>query len=210
MKGILFKPVMIEAIAELRKTQTRRVIKFKPFPNIVDSDWHAPFTGLSFRGGWKFTARFGMATRQQIVLPRYKIGEVVYIKEPWHYLNIEENKATPYDFGIEFADGEILWWTDNGNEMNYPLDEKKRSPMFLKAKFARYFLRIKDVRPERLQEITEEDAEAEGVTRPPNYSLTPHYIEWYKWLWNKINPKYRWASNPWTWRYEFDVAKAGG
>ena len=206
MKGILFQPWKIKAIAECgfdREWQTRRVINPQP----GDKIWQETFPGGIV--AWKSNKRheYGDSTAH---FPRYQVGEVVYIKEAWHYLNIEENKATPYDFGIEFADGEILWWTDNGNEMNYPLDEKKRSPMFLKAKFARYFLKILDVRPERLQEITEEDAIAEGIYKGGNYfsdnvheAVDDTACLAYKRLWDSINPNHPWASNSWVWRYEF-------
>ena len=184
MKGILFKPDMRKAIVEGRKTVTRRVMQNQPV--LMDKVYERDFRKDA--GGRK---------------SRYQVGEVVYIKEPWHYLNIEENKATPYDFGIEFADGEILWWTDNGNEMNYPLDEKKRSPMFLKAKFARYFIKITDVRPERLQEITEEDTIKEGIVPSRQRYFRPSNVEQYAALWDSINPKRPWSSNPWVWRIEF-------
>ena len=189
MKGILFKPDMRKAIVEGRKTVTRRVMQNQPV--LMDKVYERDFRKDA--GGRK---------------SRYQVGEVVYIKEPWHYLNIEENKATPYDFGIEFADGEILWWTDNGNEMNYPLDEKKRSPMFLKAKFARYFIQIIGVRPERLQEITPEDCIAEGIIPSTERYLRLSNIEQYMKLWDSINPKHPWDTNPYLWVYTFKkVAK---
>ena len=201
MNGILFKPEMIKAIAEGRKTVTRRMDGLREI-NQVPNKWEDK-DGWQFKcvgGSWYATGKHGYHCA---VKPRYQVGEVVYIKEPWHYLNIEENKATPYDFGIEFADGEILWWTDNGNEMNYPLDEKKRSPMFLKAKFARYFIKITDVRPERLQEITEEDTIKEGIVPSRQRYFRPSNVEQYAALWDSINPKRPWSSNPWVWRIEF-------
>ena len=192
MKGILFKPDMIEAIVEGRKTVSRRIAKTKKPLRFVMGKLQV-WNQETFEGGswWD-------------LMPKYQIGDVVYIKEAWHYLNIEENKATPYDFGIEFADGEILWWTDNGNEMNYPLDEKKRSPLFLKAKFARYFIKITDARPERLQEITLEDIYDEGIDVVPSYDR----IDAFKRLWDSINPKSKRDTNPWVWRYEFECSQS--
>src|SRR3990167_4908351 len=105
----------------------------------------------------------------RVAHPRYKVGEIVYVKEAWHFLNVPENRASPYDFGVEYIDGAISWWTDNSNEMNYPLDEKKRSPMFLPEKFARLFLKILSVRPERLQEIPSPDIHSEGLPDIANY-----------------------------------------
>ncbi len=192
MKGILFKPEMTQAIREGRKTVTRRIMNPQPSEfttkiTVIDNNFYYQDTP---------SGRSRILERR-----RYRVGEVVYIKEAWHYLNIEENKATPYDFGIEFADGEILWWTDNGNEMNYPLDEKMRSPIFLKAKFARYFIRITDVRPERLQEITEADCRLEGSYMATDTDDEGGYVN----LWDSINGDGDFALNKWVWRYAFKL-----
>jgi len=75
---------------------------------------------------------------------------------------------------------------------------KKRSPLFMPERFARTFLSILDVRPERLQDITNADAKLEGVTFDGReYRLT------YADLWDSINKKQTWESNPWVWRISF-------
>ena len=98
-----------------------------------------------------------------------------------------------------------------------------RSPLFMPAWAARTFLKITDVRAERLQEITEDDALAEGIEissweccitpfknyskrkedQHPNngFSSAPSS---YKSLWDSINKDYQWESNPWVFRYEFE------
>ena len=153
MKGILFKPEMIQAIVEGKKTQTRRVGK-----------------------------------------SRYRIGEIIYIKEAIHRFNFE---YASYD--LDFTP---VMFLRTANRFHWRWTKDKLPAMFQPYEAARYFIKITDVRAERLQEITEQDAEEEGVTRPPNYSLVPHYREWFKYLWNKINkPPYDWQSNPWIWRY---------
>jgi len=191
MKGILFKPDMIMAIVEGRKTVTRRVIKPQPIITGQFADYKNITTLIENLGEYA----------------RYQVGEVVYIKEAHRYI---QNDGDPYGFGIQYkSDSQVKWWTDNGNLMDYPIDEKWRSPLFLKELFARYFIKIADVRAEMVQEITEEDAKEEGVTRPPNYSLTPHYIEWYKWLWDKINKDYPFESNPYVFRYNFKLTSVG-
>ena len=83
--------------------------------------------------------------------------------------------------------------------MDYPIDEKMRSPMFLPERFARYFIRITDVRAERVQEISLDDIEREGF--PPDYA--PSKSDWYGRLWDSINPKYPWSSNCWVFAYTF-------
>jgi hypothetical protein len=60
------------------------------------------------------------------------------------------------------------------------------------------------VRPERLQDITEEDAEREGIdylrsVPDADETLTARELFWC--LWDSIYKKYPWSSNPWVWRY---------
>ena len=76
---------------------------------------------------------------------------------------------------------------------------------------ARTFIKILDVRPERVQEITEGDAIAEGVVasylrswRNPKTTVTVETAtEVYARLWDSINKKNPWASNPWVWKITF-------
>ena len=82
-------------------------------------------------------------------------------------------------------------------------------------KRARIFLEVTNVRVERLQDITEEDAIAEGIERVSiapfvhrfkNYLCNNKFIgpkESFKTLWMKINGIDSWKSNPWVWVYEF-------
>jgi len=82
---------------------------------------------------------------------------------------------------------------------------------------ARIFIRITNVRVERLQDITEEDAEAEGCSgtlfysngEPQCYNVSP--VEQYIELWDEINGKkqgYRWGDNPWVFVIEFERVEA--
>ena len=169
MKGILFKPDMIKAIVEGRKTVTRRL-------------------------GDK---------------PRYKVGEIVYIKEVWRIINAFA--SSPSDFGIEYltVTHEVRWWRDNGNIMSYPIDEKLRSPLFMPSIYARYFIQVIDARQENLQDITEPDVDAEGLTFERvmgTWKYNGHYYDLkelaYAELWDSINKKFPYASTPGVWRYE--------
>ncbi len=188
MKGILFKPDMIKAIAEGRKTVTRRVcIGQRELSNVYD---------------------FPVETA------RYQVGEVVYIKEAW----------------LESFTGDKIYYKLDGDNSHCPKvyfgkdkqwhDYKTpfwRSPMFLKAIHARYFIKIKDVRAERLQEIGGDDYLDEGVTRllasKLGLSVSESEEEFnfrnarhvYRVLWDSINKDCPWQSNPWVWRYEFEL-----
>lgn len=87
---------------------------------------------------------------------------------------------------------------------------------------ARLFLKVVDVRPERLNDISEGDAWAEGCLRGeptdnggffPAEILAPDgngligwddAIEWYSWLWEEINGEGSWEANPYVWVYTFE------
>ncbi len=166
MNGILFKPDMIKAIIEGRKTQTRRVINPQP------THFHYATTG-----------QYPCRTDGEQIHPRYQVGEVVYIKEAYYRMDCET-------MGFEKS---IKWL----------------SPLFMPAKDARYFIRITDVRAVRLQEITPEDCISEGIsTSWMGSSLVASdgdLIRRYEILWDSINKKNPWVTNPWVWVYTFKV-----
>lgn len=74
--------------------------------------------------------------------------------------------------------------------------------IFMPRKYSRITLRITDVRVERLQDISEDDAIAEGI------EPDPHVSTWLKFalLWNRINEErgFGWDTNPWVWVVRFE------
>ena len=85
---------------------------------------------------------------------------------------------------------------------------KKKSlpPMHMPRGLSRLTLEITDVKVERLQDISRGDAMAEG--RPfPNIAKETDPVGWFKALWQSINGKDSWESNPWVWGIEFKVHK---
>jgi len=219
MKGILFKPDLIKAIAEGRKTQTRRVIKFRERVNPISSYGHG---GIGSIGDIQreLEALDKGIIKPDISLSPYQPGETVYIKETFQVCDIV------YD---EYA---------GGSEAGYPLtvvptvkpayqvmatykldgidDGPWRSPIFMPAWAARYLIVITEVKAQRVQEITQENAIAEGIV-PPEHAfvmiggdvdaaISPR--EEYAELWDAINPKHPWESNPWVWVYTFRLKEA--
>jgi len=198
MKGILFKPDLIKAIAENRKTQTRRVIKPQPEHVLIQNA----------AGDWRYMDREGIAPNSPTWKPPYKVGETVYIKESFQVCDMV------YD---EYAGG----W-----EAGYPLtvvptvkpayqvmatykldgidDGPWRSPILMPAWAARYFIVITEVKAQRVQEITEEGTNREGNPYPGmgGKGALPG-VWWYRDLWDSLNPKHPWGSNPWVWAITF-------
>lgn len=216
MKGILFKPDMIQAILDHRKTQTRRAIKPQPqtdgidgydvefghyYPTKIDKDGNQ-YPGEQVLGLYSTDGERGW-------LPRYQVGETVYIKES-HRLSVQSfaPDLTEVVMNVGFRDGTYL-------KATIPYDEyfkyrnklnKWRSPLFMPAWAARYFIQITGVGAERLQEISLASIQAEGIPDNRATHNAPIQIAKIKDLWNSINkPPYDWDSNPWVWRYEFKL-----
>ena len=222
MKGILFKPDMIRAIVDGRKTVTRRVLNPQPK--------HFHYT---------MTRMYPCKIDGEQIKPRYQVGETVYIKEAYsHYANhlwlgnwvacVIYPGAGKGDISFGTQEPPTEKWWNTGKPSGYT-----QTPLFMPAWAARYFLKIKDVRAERLQDITEEDARAEGAAchwdkgdllweQAVEKCQVPHTKEWnnasvgstyrfgYQLLWDSINGKGDFALNKWIFRYEFEVSNHKG
>ena len=203
MKGILFKPEMIQAIIEGRKTQTRRVIKPQP-PSNAEVCTCKRVKHIYIRKDPPPKAPTEPTCNVSVMKPRYQVGETVYIKEKWAYA------MNP----LPFKKQRIIYKASESDLSHWEeiIIGNWRSPMSLKAEDARYFIEITDVRAERLQEITPYDAEAEGFAKwglehncsacetesHSFYGGLYHFKE----IWNSIN-KEKWESSPWVWVYTF-------
>jgi len=185
MKGILFKPDNIKAIVEGRKTQTRRRVN-------IDS------LGWIYKGIFYGMAEFDHKDSNEriSIRPRYQVGETVYIKEAWSSYGVPPNEKAFYkdEKGLDIK--AVGWHT----------------PLFMPEWAARYFITITDIRAEKLQSITEEDAKAEGApeifTIDNDQLLYPDvrgYRRGFLFLWNCINKDYQWESNLWVWVYGFKL-----
>ncbi|MDR2207149.1 MAG: hypothetical protein LBE36_13455 [Flavobacteriaceae bacterium] len=138
MNGICFKETLFNAVINGSKTQTRRLMKDK-----------TPI------GNWEETYKFS----------RYKVGEILYLKEP-------------YSLDTIAFDGKVTYKFDNPNERTVSNGFKWENKLFMPAKYARYFIEITAVRCERLQEISDEDIVKEGT------------LDWVKWWAEKNAPDY--------------------
>ena len=207
MKGILFKPAMIRAIADGRKTVTLRRIDIDPL------GWE--LSGFNNGGLLDFgVVRFWRKddNSQALTLkPRYKVGESVYIKEAWAIIKVND--------GVDIVDmsqnsGVFYKFGENrqGDDDELAMEQGRwRSPLFMPAWAARYFIKIEGVRAEMVQEITEEDIGKEGLevkgwTEDGSWR-TPQ--DCFQYLWDSINKDYPFESNPYIFRYEFALAPSG-
>lgn len=186
MKPILFNTEMVKAILAGRKTVTRRLVKNPP--NNV-------YAGKCVLGA----GLFDEATHMRIVEPQCKIGDILYVRETWAF--------DTGDDGDEIGTGYFAYRAD---DLHHP-DCKWRPSIHMPKEAARIFLRVKDVRVERLQDITPNQCAAEGIelySGPLAYRAT-YYISSFAILWDStIKPadlaKYGWEANPWVLVIEFE------
>lgn len=219
MKGILFKPLMRQAIKKGHKSITRRLDGLKEI-NLKPNNWELIGQDKSISSGKKyfvFVNSNGIEMRE--ITPRYKVDDIVYIKEA-HYCYgywIKNGKTkTGKQQWLFRATGRIRFLDNPPAEIqkNSYKDKTgwfKRSPLFLPARFARDFIKVLDVKPIRLLPISDEEAIKESITilgRPELNDLSRGEFAYaFRNLWDGINPKYPSSFNPYVWRIGFEFLK---
>ncbi|WP_407310572.1 hypothetical protein [Desulfosporosinus sp. SB140] len=211
-KPILFSTPMVQAILARRKTMTRRVIKPQPTKNyplgFISSSTDSAREG---QYAWGTDENGGVL---DLAKPRYQIGDILWVRETWRR---------------SVAGGFFIYKVDDGREeRNKKLAEIDptlhwKSSIYMPRAAARLFLKVKNVRVERLQDITAEDAIAEGIkinckhddyvcsAYPCDFKTTFARKDHFKNMWDSINAKrgLGWDINPWCWVLEFEVIPNG-
>lgn len=186
-RPILFSAPMARAILEGRKTQTRRVFK-----RAIDGDEVAGSVHPAAESGWIAWFPGNVSAEKTKELYRIGIpcphglpGDKLWVRET-HWINKEEH---------------IVAYRADG-EMPDHMDEPWRPSIFMPRWASRLTLEITDIRVERLQDISEEDAKAEGVGLS---NIMSSYQRDFQFLWNSINAKrgFGWDVNPWVWAVSF-------
>jgi hypothetical protein len=212
-KPILFSTEMVQAILSGRKSQTRRVIKFK-FRNGKNPDFSGYEIGEYFTGkietGAVLYSRNGDMQWENATFPnkpRYKTGDILYVRETWavsrcmtHQFDTKNTVGNECSCSYAYK-AKVKLYDDEAAHY----DDRLYPSIHMPKEAARIFLRVTNVRAERLHEITYEGARAEGID-VAGASYQPHYRGQFKDLWDGLNAKrgYDWESNPWVWVYEFE------
>lgn len=205
MKPILFNTAMVRAILDGRKTVTRRVVKARNTEIIGKSKWAKEpcwFDVIKIINGKK------VATADKI-LPPYNPGDILYVRETW----CDPTGVPPLMGFLYKADFPLIGDIEDPDSVMYENDFSWRPSIHMPKEAARIFLRVTNVRVERLQDITPEQIDAEGC-KEYAYSaeigeLQPSKPTWFKILWDSTikkadMPLYGWNANPWVWVIEFE------
>lgn len=230
-RPILFSGEMVKAILEGRKTMTRRMMKVQP-PN-DGADYQACRILAGDRrniGKYRWVNKNCLAAR--VNAPYFSLpwenGDRLWVKETFSVDGIitGSNSNETFSSGcIEYKYGRAKYFnfsTNPSEPEEIPFDDYRREKLiamydsqigdwrpsiFMPRWASRITLEITDIRAERLQDITEEDAEREGVS--DEWPILPVYDtakKRFRNLWDSINggkPGKTWQDNPWVWVVEF-------
>lgn len=207
-RPILFNAEMVNAILSGRKTQTRRIMKVQPsehfHPQTIHgamdftAHWYTP--GVIDKDGYLQPARkdvFGVADEDEgYACPLGAVGDQLWVRETFATGLCTEStlayRATHKTEDLEEGWGETIKWTPSIHMPRWA---------------SRINLLITGVRVERLNDISEQDAMAEGVSA--NEHSPARYV--FGSLWQSIygadNPK-SWQANPWVWVINFERMEA--
>lgn len=220
VKPIIFSTAMVDALLAGRKTQTRRLLTRRntlfeggPWPKRIEwdaMDWKTAFVdpGPSPAGneGPYLKAEFsGEGTRHR-VYPRPWKGDLLWVRETWGEMVMHEIGQYIFHDGPKPRRSEIVYkagrhpfdrpvphgWTDK---------HRWKAPIHLRRCDSRLTLAVRNVRIERLAEISAADSIAEGCEGEfPRAAFSR--------LWESLHGRESWHADPWVLVLEFDVLKA--
>lgn len=207
-KPILFSTPMVRSILDGTKTQTRRPVKFKTDPLGPSGKFASVHPDGSGKGWVAWSPREVSAEEtarlypgeQGFKCPYGAVGDVLWVRETFNKVPIGPE---PDEYSFEYrADGSgfVEKWTPS---------------LHMPREACRLFLRITDIRVERLDEISEEDAVAEGLQKWPHKNDFSYRYEGglkdghgthtgaFAHLWESINGKGSWGPT-WVWVVNFE------
>lgn len=198
MKPILFSTPMVQAILIGNKTQTRRIVKNSGVLDMISQ-------------GFFYNA---------MMLGKYRVNDILWVRETWQHTKVLNINPEDENYGYVYKADDQPW--DDFE------DWKWKPSIFMPKDACRIFLKISKIRIEQLEDITKEDAIAEGIESWEQMGTIRYksYIEpmvgfWddydhskiggvhpaiasYRSLWAKINGHDSLKSNPWVFVYEFE------
>lgn len=200
MKPILFNTEMVLANLEDRKTNTRRIVKPQP-----DIDGLVRFDDTRF-----------VDTDGRLYKPPYQTGDILYVRETWAQCPDLFGEFPEYIYRADYAENDLRMGDDTTEVYSdFPASVKWRPSIHMPKEAARLFLRVTDVRVERLQDIDDEGAKAEGANwhNGKNVGLEEKMrrsaVERFAEIWDSTIKladleKYGWDANPWVWVFEYE------
>ncbi|HDG8063665.1 TPA: hypothetical protein PCO46_004273 [Klebsiella quasipneumoniae subsp. similipneumoniae] len=244
-RGMIFNSEMVRAILDGRKTQTRRIMKVQPESNqlglllITDSTKHSDIGKYH----WAESNATGNHVRSKLFSsPFGAVGERIWVRETWAtlgnedgcYVDWEDNlckgdersaariyrascEQRPGDYGLWSIPDDAYW---KPHTKEHKFEGAWRPSIHMPRWASRILLEITDVRVERLNAISEEDARAEGIIdggclncgEPEPCGCAnpePDATDAFAYLWQSIYGQENWNANPWVWVISFKRVEGG-
>lgn len=214
-KPILFNTEMVRAILDGRKTCTRRLIKHN-VDAVLNSPYHKGHPEVEDK-----------QIISKLCLPPYQPGDVLYVRETWGWCPCWDCMEDAVQGRCEYGEHRIYhdvkkehgcyMYRASCKDNEYPTADTWHPSIHMPKDAARIWLKVTEVRVERLQEITEDGAILEGaidnrgfIHDPDDeyntiHSAKEHFID----IWNSTIKKldfdrYGWDANPWVWVITFE------
>ena len=220
-RPILFSGPMVRAIIDGRKTQARRVIKHR------ENRWECGDDGATGKV-WPFWPCYVFGEPEPIDMPcpYGNRGDRLWVREKSRVASVTTGHGAWYSLeyaagggsGVMLGEMPGRWFPAISHNIDGSMRWQPSNHMPRWA--SRITLEVTGVRVERLQDISEADAMAEGAERPvlsateldgmPVHPMTGSYADGFRDLCESINGPESWAANPWVWVIEFqkvEVAK---
>lgn len=215
-RPVLFSTDMVQSILKGNKDRTRRTRGLERM-NINTDDWRL-YNGDYFidKNGKLNQKFFNIHVHSDHGICHFgKPGDLLWVKEE-HRIWRENN-----DWFCEFKDGTIVkrYYKSISLKTNFNLLKRKtignwQRSRFMPKDFTRIWLQITNIRVERLQSITHDDAIKEGICKLENSEYKNYLVKlkiksWptpyhsFQSLWEQINGSENWELNPWVWVIEF-------
>ena len=192
IKPILFNTEMVRAILDGRKTCTRRILK-----GAIPFDEKAEYWNVLKKGEWSGPICVEYFMKQG---SPYKPGDILYVRETWclrfdgekYFYKADKNTSREEKHLLDYDD--VRW----------------HPSIHMPEEAARIWLKVTDVRAERLQDITSEQICREGTEVEEPFVLNGEEKRYaFSALWNSTIKKsdldrYGWDASPWVWAIEFE------
>lgn len=191
IKPILFNTEMVRAILDGRKTCTRRICKDANECTVPDMEFYnadkRTYAVHNFADK-KHTEKLNIVERTCPICP----GDILYVRETWGY---------PISLN---SDKHYVFRADKIAESGFKNDSHIWHPsIHMPKEAARIWLKVTDVRVERLQDMTDDDAKAEGCFDYTSTALG--FLDvWDSTIKKSDLDRYGWDANPWVWVIEFE------
>jgi hypothetical protein len=210
MKQILFNTEMVRAILDGRKSCTRRIVKPQQLVGLLPDKCKNGVPEEFLKEKKLMFKPYCNMTDIELINTAYKApyqrGDILYVRETW-CKGLER-----YIYRADYSDTEKFY--RDGKE----IEMKWHPSLHMPKDAARIFLRVTNVRVERLQDITVEDALAEGMDKyirlngelDENSIITSFIGIWNSTIKKSDLDRYGWNANPWVWVIEFERCEKPG